>query len=260
MNTIKWVYLCEFFSITSPGFGRISFAFLLLSPVPPSLGRRRFLWGIIGVQFVVDVATVIVSFAQSVCSAVDLTLAVFPTSLFWNLKMEWKQKAFLSSLMGLGVFAMIASIVKTIKLQAITQTSDLTYAMADPAIWWTLEANLVTLAISIPTLRPILTAWKKTGNPDGPSNFWPSYSRDPNSFQSWKPSQSNDATSHSFNPGPFKSIPETACVSDITADASANAFPMSHLSKAKRGSRQGPESRIIVQRDVTMSVTYSRAV
>lgn len=67
MYTIKWVYLCEIFSIMSPGFGRISFAFLLLGLLPPGGKgsiRPKFLWGIIAIQFVVDVGTVIVSMSQ----------------------------------------------------------------------------------------------------------------------------------------------------------------------------------------------------
>ncbi|KAI0384613.1 hypothetical protein F5Y04DRAFT_277339 [Hypomontagnella monticulosa] len=188
VHTIKWVHLCEFFSIMSPGFGRISYAFLLLSLSPPNRTRQAFLWTIIAIQFVVDVAMVCISFVQcrpitgwwdhnvdadcwsptvqqnaaffqgSVCSLVDLILAVFPASLFWNLQMHWRQKVFLSLIMGLGIFAMIASIIKTINLQAITQRQDLTYAMARLAIWWTLEAYLVLIAVSIPTIRPILRA------------------------------------------------------------------------------------------------------
>jgi hypothetical protein len=64
MYTVKWVYLCEFFSIMCPGFGRISFAFLLLSIIPPSPGRKIFLWSVIAAQFLVDVTTVIISFTQ----------------------------------------------------------------------------------------------------------------------------------------------------------------------------------------------------
>lgn len=64
MYTVKWVYLCEFFSIMCPGFGRISFAFLLLSIIPPTRWRKIFLWSVIGAQFVVDVGTVIISFSQ----------------------------------------------------------------------------------------------------------------------------------------------------------------------------------------------------
>ncbi|KAI0472778.1 integral membrane protein [Xylariaceae sp. FL0804] len=186
MYAIKWVYLCEFFSIMSPGFGRISFALLLLAITPPTMWRRRLLWVIIGVQFAVDVGTVAISFSQcrpisgfwdqsldadcwppyvqqytgfaqgSVCSLVDLLLATYPASLFWDLNMQWKQKASLSFIMGLGIFSMIASIVKTVNLRAITETDDLTYAMAKLAIWWTLEAYFVLIAVSIPTIKPIL--------------------------------------------------------------------------------------------------------
>lgn len=192
MYTVKWVYLCEFFSIMCPGTGRISYALLLLRIIPPSKTRRRFLWSIIWIQFIVDVVTVAVSFCQcrpiqgfwdrtveascwapevqqyvgffqgSVCSAVDLGLAVFPASMFWNLKMELSQKLKLSAIMGLGVIAMVASIIKTVKLQAITSTGDLTYAMAELAIWWTIEAYLVLLAVSMPSLRPVLKSKKGT--------------------------------------------------------------------------------------------------
>lgn len=64
MYTVKWVYLCEFFSILCPCFGRVSFALLLLSIIPPNTSRRVFLWCIIAVQVVVDVGTVIISFSQ----------------------------------------------------------------------------------------------------------------------------------------------------------------------------------------------------
>ncbi|KAM5441452.1 hypothetical protein MferCBS31731_003523 [Microsporum ferrugineum] len=187
MYTVKWVYLCEFFSIMSPGVSRIAYASLLLGLLPPIQWRSRLLWTLIWIQFVVDIGTVIISFVQcrpiykfwdpsvpghcwpptvqqyvgyfqgSVCSAVDLALAVFPASIFWNLNMELKKKISLSLLMGLGVIAMIASIIKTIQLRAITARADITYAMAHLATWWTLEAYLVIIATSIPTLRPIMT-------------------------------------------------------------------------------------------------------
>ncbi|KAI1455341.1 hypothetical protein F4805DRAFT_476876 [Annulohypoxylon moriforme] len=186
MYAIKWVYLSEFFSILSSGFGRISFAFLLLGLMPPKKIQRRFLWAIICVQFVVDIGTVIIGLAQcqplngywdpnvgascwpravqqyagyfqsSVCCLVDFVLALFPTSLFWNLKMGLKQKFPLSFMMGLCIFAMVASMVRAIYLRSLAETYDATYAMARLAIWWTLEAYLVLLAVSIPTLRPIL--------------------------------------------------------------------------------------------------------
>ncbi|KAI0480022.1 integral membrane protein [Xylaria cf. heliscus] len=242
MYTVKYVYLCEFFSILSPGFGRISYGFLLLSLIPPNKNRRRFLWGIIGLQFLVDVGTVIISFSQctpiegfwdttikatcwppyvqqytgfvqgSICSAVDLILAIFPASLFWNLNMEWKQKASLSALMGLGVFAMVASIVKTIKLQAITETEDLTYAMAELAIWWTLEAYLVLIAVTIPTLRPIIGTGKSVSitSPN-------SYAL--NTFNHRKKVQISSANDNNRS---FERLCESSVLTDVTTDNSTN--------------------------------------
>ncbi|CAJ2504619.1 Uu.00g120130.m01.CDS01, partial [Anthostomella pinea] len=236
MHTIKWVYLCEFFSIMCPGFGRISYAFLLLSITPPTKARRRSLWAVIGIQFVVDVGTVCISFSQcrpiegfwdkslqadcwdptvqqytgyfqgSVCSAVDLFLALFPCSLFWNLNMHWKQKAFLSALMGLGIFAMVASIVKTVQLRAITQTDDPTYAMAKLAIWWTFEAYFVLIAVSIPTIRPIFKNPKSIMRDRRSSN-------NTNTFLRWHRSHGNVSRE---NNGRFEPLHESTLHNEIT--------------------------------------------
>lgn len=64
---------------------------------------------------------------------------------------------------------MIASIIKTVQLRAITAKADITYAMAQLAIWWTLEAYLVIIATSIPTLRPIMTPNRAGTRPRGSS-------------------------------------------------------------------------------------------
>jgi hypothetical protein len=134
---VKSMYISEFFTIMAPGFGRISFALLLIALVPYSETRRRFLWFVVTIQFIADIATVIISFSQcrpiqgfwdsnmkadfwspyvqeyvgfaqgskyfdffsrcwhgssnvAVCSAVDLTLALFPVTLFWNMNKRWK--------------------------------------------------------------------------------------------------------------------------------------------------------------------------
>ncbi|KAI1656888.1 hypothetical protein F4813DRAFT_362175 [Daldinia decipiens] len=132
-NSMKWLYSCKFFGIMNPLFGRISFAFLLSELIPPSRLRRIFLWTPVGVHFMADFMTVVIVYTQcrpsrgywdktikfycrsptvekcgayvqgSLGSVADLALAVFPCTLFWNLNMHWKQKAILSSIMGLGV-------------------------------------------------------------------------------------------------------------------------------------------------------------
>ncbi|KAI0096316.1 hypothetical protein F4776DRAFT_651703 [Hypoxylon sp. NC0597] len=261
MYTIKWVYLCEFFGILSPGFGRISYAFLLLGLTPPSKTQQRFLWAIIWVQLIVDIGIIIISFAQcqplygywdsnaeancwpphvqlyagyfqgSVCSLVDLILAVFPVSLFWNLKMETKQKLSLSCMMGLGIFAMAASIIKTINLRAFTDTTDLTYAMARLAIWWTLEGYLVLLAVSIPTLRPI--------------------------FRNVKAKKRARINNSQENRGPFQRLGDSMFVADISSDNELQ-------SNGACGHRMGPSgtqdcqthNKGGIRRDITISITY----
>ncbi|KAI0839113.1 hypothetical protein F5Y06DRAFT_303274 [Hypoxylon sp. FL0890] len=263
MYTIKWVYLCEFFCILSSGFGRISYAFLLLGLAPPTKVQQRFLWAIIYIQFMVDVGVIIISFVQcrpiqgywdnrvkadcwppyvqqyagyfqgSVCSLVDLILALFPASMFWNLNMELKQKVSLSCMMGLGIFAMIASILKTINLRAFTDMTDLTYAMGQLAIWWTLEAYLVLLAVSIPTLRPILR-----------------------NVNARKRARSNNNLN---NQGPFQRLDSHAFVTDISSDSETRstkdrAYVMGPI---RTNGTQAHNERGI-RKDVTISVTYGR--
>ncbi|KAI0532439.1 integral membrane protein [Xylaria digitata] len=277
---IKYVYLCEFFSILSPGFGRISYGFLLLALIPPNENQRRFLWGIIGLQFVVDVGTVIISFSQctpiegfwdkgvnancwppyvqqyagfvqgSICSTVDLILAVLPASLFWNLNMEWKQKASLSALMGLGVFAMVASIIKTIKLQAITVTDDLTYAMAELAIWWTLEAYLVLIAVTIPTLRPIIsTAKGVNGTSDGSFNAM-------NTFNSKKRA---GISSGQDNDRPFERLCDSSVLTDVVS-SNSNSSELAMLRPRIPGDERGSElsGRDGIMKSVAVSVSFDK--
>ncbi|KAI1414889.1 hypothetical protein F5Y13DRAFT_187577 [Hypoxylon sp. FL1857] len=261
MYTIKWVYLCEVFGILSPGFGRISYAFLLLGLTPPTKIQQRFLWAIIYTQFIVDVGIIIISYTQcrpisgywdtsveavcwppyvqqyggffqgSVCSLVDLILALFPTGLFWNLNMGRKQKVSLSCMMGLGIFAMTASIMKTIHLRAFTETTDLTYVMAKLAIWWTLEAYLVLLAVTIPTLRPIL--------------------------KSVKPKKRARMNNNLDNHGPFQHLESCTFVADVSSDNESRSnerqsYYMNTISTTGVQAHHGGG----IRKDITVSITF----
>ncbi|KJZ79192.1 hypothetical protein HIM_01343 [Hirsutella minnesotensis 3608] len=278
---IKYVYLCEFFSIMCPCFGRISFALMLLSLVPPTKLRRRVLQAIIVISLVVDIGTVIISFAQcrpiesfwdgrpnpdcwpkdvqrdtgffqgSVGAAVDLTLATFPASLFWNLNMAWRQKIALSCIMGLGVFAMVASIFKTIQLQAITATEDITYEMAKLAIGWTLEANFVLIAVSIPTLRPILKVKKVASRGyAGRSNdiAYPPWKRAPGSHQE-------------DDEYPFQSLPDHSGRNDTSIDEATPSTNVRgyQVRDIHAGDRTSTNELVDgIRKDITVSVTYGR--
>ncbi|KAI1116310.1 hypothetical protein F5Y14DRAFT_77588 [Nemania sp. NC0429] len=299
----KYVFLCLFFSILSPGLGRISYAFLLLSLVPPTMNRRRLLWGIITLQFIIDVVTVITSVSecrplekfwdpgvdgecwprsvqqtevqfkevchfpsmgrqvtcqfrqlyyrqlydlpiseesQAICSVVDLILALFPAGLFWKMNMKLKQKISLSIFMGLGIFSMIASIVKTIELQALTTTADPTYDFARLAIRWTVEAYLVLIAVSIPTLGPIIATRSDTLTVGSPAEAFM------NTFNSKKNANSDTPN----NDRPYDRLYDSAVRTNITSDHELSSYEASQR-KVLGISSYG------IQKNTTVSIDYA---
>ena len=64
-------------------------------------------------------------------------------------------------LLGLSLFAAVASIVKTVKLEAIGKGGDITYNLIPFVIWFTVENNVVIAAASIPTIKPLFSHGKK---------------------------------------------------------------------------------------------------
>ncbi|KAI2467185.1 hypothetical protein F4781DRAFT_402863 [Annulohypoxylon bovei var. microspora] len=275
----KWVYLCEGPAIMSPGFGRISFAFLLLRLTPPSKTRRILLWAVICIQFIADAVTVIIIYAQckpiqgfwdktieakcwpaytqvyagyfqgSICALVNLVLAVFPSSLFWNLKMHWRQKVFLSGIMGLGIFAMVASIAKTVYLQEIITVSDRSYNMAILAIWWTMEANFVLIAVSIPTIKPILKA------PRTPSQGQSDRANHLNTFLSRKRAQENiSGESH----GCFEPLKEPTLVNEISGPESQQELPLDTYQMDVMNESGIRDGSIGIRKDITVSIIFQQ--
>ncbi|KAI1460470.1 hypothetical protein F4805DRAFT_478884 [Annulohypoxylon moriforme] len=273
----KWVFFCYAPAIMTPGFGRISFAFLLLSLIPPSKTRKRLLWTVICAQFIADIGTVIIIYAQckpvrgfwdksipskcwpaytqvyagylqgSICALSDLVLAVFPSSLFWNLKMHWKQKAFLTGIMGLGIFAMIAAVAKTVYLKEIDGVSDRTYNMAILTIWWTIEGNFVLIAVSIPTIKPILKAPRIT-NPSQSDR-----ANHLNTFLSRKRAHENmSGESH----GRFEPLQEPTLTTEIGGndsqqELSRNTYQLQDMNRNRN--RQSPFG---IRKDITVSITF----
>ncbi|KAA8565430.1 hypothetical protein EYC84_009290 [Monilinia fructicola] len=193
----KWSYLAQPIGILAAAIGRLSVAYLLVSILPRhQKGQRIFLYGIGYSHVVMTFGMVIFIYAQchpinaywnrelgtcldpngrryfgyflgSYCSFIDLTLALFPISIFWNLQLKLGLKVFLCIIMGLGVVAMVASIVKTVELGKLSHTKDSTYDTSYILIWYALEMYLVIIAASIPTLNPLSLARSKFISPQG---------------------------------------------------------------------------------------------
>ncbi|KAE8154070.1 hypothetical protein BDV25DRAFT_167779 [Aspergillus avenaceus] len=96
-------------------------------------------------------------YSNTVNSAVDLFLAIFPIPIFWSLNLKTRIKIGLIVLLSLGVVAMAASIVKTTKLDEVPGITNLGTAGAVELIrWGYVENSLIIITSSIPCIRPLV--------------------------------------------------------------------------------------------------------
>ncbi|EED16286.1 conserved hypothetical protein [Talaromyces stipitatus ATCC 10500] len=96
-------------------------------------------------------------YSNTANSACDLFLAVFPTLIFWNLNLKTPVKIGLIILLSLGIVAMIASIVKTTKLDQVPGVTNLGATGAVELIRWGFVENIIIIITSsVPCIRPLI--------------------------------------------------------------------------------------------------------
>ncbi|CAI7656308.1 unnamed protein product [Penicillium pancosmium] len=96
-------------------------------------------------------------FSNTFNSAADLFLAVFPTVVFWNLNLKLRIKISLIGLLSLGIVAMVASIIKTTKLDTLPSITNLGSAGGIELIrWGYVENAIIIITSSIPCIRPLI--------------------------------------------------------------------------------------------------------
>ncbi|OQE31635.1 hypothetical protein PENSTE_c001G04951 [Penicillium steckii] len=96
-------------------------------------------------------------FSNTFNSATDLFLAVFPTVVFWNLNLKLRIKISLIGLLSLGIVAMVASIIKTTKLDTLPSITNLGSAGGIELIrWGYIENTIIIITSSIPCIRPLI--------------------------------------------------------------------------------------------------------
>ncbi|KAE8329792.1 hypothetical protein BDV39DRAFT_171378 [Aspergillus sergii] len=105
-------------------------------------------------------STAVIKFAyysNTVNSATDLFLAVFPIPIFWNLNLKTRVKLGLIVLLSLGLVAMVASIVKTTKLNQLPSITNLGASGGIELIrWGYVENAVIIITSSIPCIRPLV--------------------------------------------------------------------------------------------------------
>ncbi|KAK3320367.1 hypothetical protein B0T19DRAFT_468682 [Cercophora scortea] len=189
IKAVEWIWISAPFSTMSACFGKISIALLILRMINRNKAYTIFLWALIILLFMVNLLLTVVTFAQ--CTPVpwlwdqldpaasykgscwdpsiqknygyfqgafsafsDLALSLFPILIIKDLKMDLKLRIGLCIVMGLGVIATIAAVVKTVQLKNLS-TPDFTYNAIDLVYWYISENWVIIVAACIPTLGPL---------------------------------------------------------------------------------------------------------
>ena len=94
----------------------------------------------------------------------DFFLAILPTTLIWNLKLNLRTKICLCLLLGCGIITGIISALKTSHLGSLSARSDLTWETYILYIWTGVEITLVIILGSLPPLRALYINLTGQGN------------------------------------------------------------------------------------------------
>ncbi|KAJ5393247.1 uncharacterized protein N7487_010888 [Penicillium crustosum] len=186
-KVIMFDYLTQTFGIAGGTFGRISFIVFVIELLGTRRSHRVILWIILVLQILTNVLLIIILFVQcpghgsaiwtkdggkcwdvrvqayygyyqgAFNSATDLYLAVFSTYIFWNLNLKLRVKLGLVTLLGLGIFAMAASVIKAVQTRVLAHAhNDPTVATVNYDRWIYIEAYVVIITASIPCIRSLI--------------------------------------------------------------------------------------------------------
>ncbi|KJZ73135.1 hypothetical protein HIM_07519 [Hirsutella minnesotensis 3608] len=102
-------------------------------------------------------ATVSWAIALSIMNILsDWVYALLPVPMVWNINMTKQAKITVIVLLGLGIFASIATVVRFKYLNGLNQWNDLSYSLTDAVVWTLIEPGVAILATSLATIRPLL--------------------------------------------------------------------------------------------------------
>ncbi|KAI1328430.1 hypothetical protein F5Y16DRAFT_154600 [Xylariaceae sp. FL0255] len=84
----------------------------------------------------------------------DFSFSILPMAVVWGLRMPMRRKLIIMGALGLTLFTGAAGTVKTV-LAATFNESDLTYTIYPNLVWFAIEATLIVVCGSVPTLQPL---------------------------------------------------------------------------------------------------------
>ncbi|KAE8319709.1 hypothetical protein BDV41DRAFT_570638 [Aspergillus transmontanensis] len=183
VNALKYYVILQVFGIASSCMGRVAFIFYLLPILSTTKISKIILRGLLALQVVNFVSIVLLlsqcrdirgiwdplfeertecmdvsveiyyGYFQCSCNGLtDLILSVYPSYIFWNLKLRLRVKISLVILISLGLLSMVAAIMKATYLEQI-----ITYG-STATCWAMIESYLVIITASIPCLRSFIVS------------------------------------------------------------------------------------------------------
>ncbi|KAF2448431.1 hypothetical protein P171DRAFT_353734 [Karstenula rhodostoma CBS 690.94] len=93
---------------------------------------------------------------SSIQVALDIIFSFIPIMFVRKLKLPRREKVFMCVLMGLGLFASIAAIVRTLMLQEYYITPDTFRSSVAITLYAVLEQHLALMAATVPTLKSFM--------------------------------------------------------------------------------------------------------
>lgn len=88
----------------------------------------------------------------------DFVFALLPIPMLWSVKINMRVKIALFCILGLGLFATAACIVKVVYLSSYGSHGDFLWDTVNITIWTSCELNVGIFAASIATLKPLFRA------------------------------------------------------------------------------------------------------
>ena len=183
-NVLWWRIFCFFIMSILIGYGVANTFFILLQCQPLEAS-----WDVTVLQ-TVDGASclpqtgilIMSNLGSGINIATDVLLSLAPTLFLWKLKRPLKEKILVGALMGLGMFASVASIVKaTLVKEFGGSTKDPWALVISIATWTALEQILIMIASSAPFLKPLVQAglhkigWTLSGTSAARSGYGNNY-------------------------------------------------------------------------------------
>ncbi|KAL2280435.1 hypothetical protein FJTKL_12655 [Diaporthe vaccinii] len=193
IQALKWQALATATYVLNMMFIKLSIGFFLLRLAV----QKRYLYTIYGTMFVVLIWSLALWFwdifqcspvqaqwdytipnlrcvsAQEVVNAAyalsvmtivtDWLFALLPIPMIWHVKMSPQAKATVFVVLGLGIFASIATLIRLKFLSDLTDTSDILFAGTDAMVWTLVEPGVAIVASSLVTIRPLLRKMRLKG-------------------------------------------------------------------------------------------------